>query len=74
METRSNFTTGAVALPEALRNLRRKLGVSQQELARKLDTTQCSVSHWETASRRPQRLRRRLIAELCAEHGIIVAD
>ena len=52
--------------PEDVRALRRRLALSQQELARALGVRQQTVSDWETGLHSPQGASRRML-ELLAE-------
>jgi transcriptional regulator with XRE-family HTH domain len=45
----------------SLRKLRQRLGLSQQELARRLGVTRATVTCWENGTRRPSRLAERAI-------------
>ncbi len=42
--------------PPSLRKLRQRLGLSQQELARRLGVARASVTRWENGTRKPSRL------------------
>ena len=48
--------------------MRRRLGLTQGELARRLGTRQQTVSQWETGASRPRGMSRRLL-RLVAEQG-----
>jgi len=54
---------------EAVRRLRRTLGLTQGELAERLGTRQQTVSDWETGTRAPQRLSRRMLRMVAEESG-----
>lgn len=61
------------AVPMSLRvlNLRKKLGLTQQELAERLGVTQATVNRWEREKKHPSPLAEHLLAELeaAAEAG-----
>ena len=46
---------------EGVRGLRAHLGVSQAELADRVGTRQQTISEWETGTRAPRRMSRRLL-------------
>lgn len=51
--------------------LRREHGLSQSELAAKLDIDETAVSHWETGHSAPNRSRLHLVAEI---FGVTVGE
>ena len=48
-------------LPEDVQRLRASLGLSQAELAERVGTRQQTISEWETGTRAPRRMSRRLL-------------
>lgn len=54
-------------LPQLLKSLRKKLGLSQEELAQKLGVSFTSVNRWENQQTKPSKLARRQIEALCKE-------
>ena len=54
-------------LPNLLKSLRKKLGLSQEELAQKLGVSFTSVNRWENQQTKPSKLARRQIETLCKE-------
>ena len=54
-------------LPQLLKSLRKKLGLSQEELAQKLGVSFTSVNRWENEQTKPSKLARRQIETLCKE-------
>ena len=54
-------------LPKLLKTLRKKLGLSQEELAQKLGVSFTSVNRWENQQTKPSKLARRQIEALCQE-------
>lgn len=53
----------------AVRRLRAHLGVTQDELAGRLGTRQQTVSEWETGTRAPRRMARRLLQLVAEQSG-----
>lgn len=49
---------------QEIKELRKKHGMTQQELADKLGVHQVTVARWETARKRPSQLARRELARL----------
>jgi DNA-binding transcriptional regulator YiaG len=47
--------------PDMIREMRGKLGITQQMLAKRLGTYQKTISHWETGAKKPDRLYRMLL-------------
>ena len=54
-------------LPKLLKSLRKKIGLSQEELAQKLGVSFTSVNRWENEQTKPSKLARRQIETLCKE-------
>ena len=54
-------------LPQLLKSLRKKLGLSQEELAQKLGVSFTSVNRWENQQTKPSKLAKRQIEMLCKE-------
>jgi transcriptional regulator with XRE-family HTH domain len=52
-----------------LRKIRRRLGLSQQQLARRLGVARPTVTRWENGTRRPSR-----IAKLALDHIVEAKD
>jgi DNA-binding transcriptional regulator YiaG len=57
--------------PEAIIWMRKRLGLTQSQMGRRIGAGQHMVSYWETGARRPSRLYRQLLA---AMHNGIVRD
>lgn len=55
---------------EAVRYLRRQLGMTQEELAQSLGITVGTVSRWEKGRFRPSRLARALIIDFARTHNL----
>jgi DNA-binding transcriptional regulator YiaG len=56
--------------PEAVQRLRARLGLSQAELAARVGTRQQTISEWETGTRAPRRMSRRLLRLVAEEAGV----
>lgn len=54
-------------LPKLLKSLRQQLGLSQEELAKRLGVSFTSVNRWENQQTKPSKLARRQIEALCKE-------
>lgn len=57
---------------EAVRRLRSKLGLTQEELAHALGITVGTVNRWENGRFRPSKLARSTIQEFARKHGVIL--
>ena len=55
---------------ERVKELRRKKGWAQEDLARKIDVSLSTVQRWEGQGAKPTRLARRELARLFKEAGI----
>jgi putative transcriptional regulator len=54
-------------LSKLLKTLRKKIGLSQEELAQRLGVSFTSVNRWENEQTKPSKLARRQIEKLCKE-------
>ena len=57
-------------LREKVKELRKKKGWAQEDLARKIDVSLSTVQRWEGQGAKPTRLARRELARLFQEAGI----
>ena len=57
-------------LSERVRELRKKKGWAQEDLAREIDVSLSTVQRWEKHGAKPTRLARRELARLFQEAGI----
>jgi len=48
-------------LPELVKEVRRQLGISQEDLARELGVSFATVNRWENGKSKPSKLARKLI-------------
>jgi DNA-binding transcriptional regulator YiaG len=60
----------AEQMGDAVRSLRRQLGMTQEELAQSLGITVGTVSRWEKGRFRPSRLARALIIQFARAHNL----
>ena len=60
--------------PEAVQRLRDYLDVSQAELAARVGTRQQTISEWETGTRAPRRMSRRLLHLVAEASGFYEAN
>jgi DNA-binding transcriptional regulator YiaG len=56
--------------PERVQRLRADLGLSQAELAARVGTRQQTISEWETGTRAPRRMSRRLLRMVAEASGL----
>lgn len=56
--------------PRSVQQLRARLGLSQAELAERVGTRQQTISEWETGTRAPRRMSRRLLRMVAEASGI----
>ena len=61
-------------LKDKVRQLRRKKGWTQEELAREINVSLSTVQRWEKKGGRPTRLARRELVKLFQRVGIEVVD
>ena len=57
-------------LSEKVREMRKKMGWAQEDLARELDVSLSTVQRWESKGAKPTRLARRELKRLFKEAGI----
>lgn len=57
-----------------VRDLRRRLGMTQEELAHALGITVGTVNRWENGRFRPSKLARATIAEFARRHGVVLKE
>jgi putative transcriptional regulator len=57
-------------IPALIKDVRRQLGLSQEELAHALGVSFATVNRWENGRAIPSRLARRQIEQLCREKNI----
>lgn len=55
---------------ERVKDIRRQLGISQEELAQALGVSFASVNRWENGKTTPSKLARRQLDQLCKEKNI----
>lgn len=55
---------------DEVQRLRAHLGVTQAELAARIGTRQQTISEWETGTRAPRRMARRLLRMVAEESGL----
>jgi transcriptional regulator with XRE-family HTH domain len=60
-----------MTLPEAIRLLRKKVGLSQADLAKRIDTTTFTISRWETGRREPNSAAMRKLAKVAEDGGFL---
>ena len=57
-------------LSENVKELRKRMGWAQEDLARQIDVSLTTVQRWESKGAKPTRLARRELARLFQEAGI----
>jgi putative transcriptional regulator len=57
--------------PELVKDVRRQLGLSQEELAHELGVSFATVNRWENGKTIPSKLARRQIENLCRDKNIV---
>jgi DNA-binding transcriptional regulator YiaG len=57
-------------LQEKVRELRRRMGWSQEDFAREIDVSLSTVQRWEGKGARPSRLARKALKKVFQEAGI----
>ncbi len=55
---------------EALKEIRAKLGITQEELAHSIHVTFNSVNRWENNKSNPNKMARALLTGFCEKNGI----
>ena len=65
---------GTPGAPQSIRDMRNRLGMTQEEFAHAIAVTASTVNRWENAHAVPSRLARRAIDELMTRRGLSPAD
>jgi DNA-binding transcriptional regulator YiaG len=55
---------------EKVRCIRKKLKISQEDLARSLNVSYATVNRWENAKTKPSRMAKAALNEICEKHNI----
>lgn len=61
-------------MADFIRDLRRRLGMTQEEFAHALGITVGTVNRWENGRFRPSKLARATLAEFARRHGLPLND
>ena len=56
--------------PKIIKTIRKKLFITQSELASKIDVSFASVNRWEQGHHEPTMKAKRKLAEICKENNI----
>ncbi|MEA4969250.1 MAG: helix-turn-helix transcriptional regulator [Candidatus Pelethousia sp.] len=59
-----------MALSEILKEIRRQLGITQEQLAHDLSISFSTISRWENDHTSPSRLAKIRLLEYCSDHDI----
>ena len=57
-------------IEEAIKQIRKELGYTQNDLAIKMHITSTTVSRWESGRSKPGRLAMSVLADICKEKGV----
>jgi len=60
--------------PVAVKMVREKMGLSQEDLARSLGVSFASINRWENGKTRPNKLAKTVFIAFCEKNGIIITD
>ena len=63
-------STGSPAGPQSIRELRTRLGLTQEEFAHAIAVTVSTVNRWENAHAEPSKLSWKAIDEVASRHGV----
>ena len=55
---------------QKVRYVRKKLNISQEDLARALNVSYATINRWENSKNKPVRMAQAAFADFCAKHGI----
>jgi len=59
-----------MSLDEIIKNIRKELNITQEQLARDLDISYATLNRWENGHNIPNRLTRKAIAAYCSKKGM----
>ena len=57
--------------PEKVRFVRRKLSMSQEDLARELNVSFSTINRWENEKTKPIKMAKAVFSDFCIKHNII---
>jgi putative transcriptional regulator len=60
-------------IPALVKEVRRKLGLSQEELAHGLGVSFATINRWENGKSSPSKLARRLFEQFCRQHDLEIS-
>ena len=59
-----------MTIDEILKEIRKTLNISQEQLARELKISFTTINRWENGRRKPSQLAKMRLSEYCADNGI----
>jgi putative transcriptional regulator len=65
--------TGNQDVPALVKEVRRQLGLSQEELAHGLGVSFATINRWENGKTSPSKLARRLFEQFCQQHDLEIS-
>lgn len=60
--------------PYAVKIVRKKMGMSQEELARALNVSFATINRWENGKSHPNKLTKNVFITFCEQNGILTRD
>lgn len=60
-----------MSFSEEVKNVRQKLGISQEELAHEVGVSFATVNRWENGNYKPSRLAKKAFEDFCIQKGIV---
>jgi len=60
-------------IPALVKEVRRQLGMSQEELAHGLGVSFATVNRWENGKTSPSKIARRLFEQFCRQHDLEIS-
>jgi DNA-binding transcriptional regulator YiaG len=61
-------------LPIAVKQLREKIGMSQEELARELNVSFVTINRWENGKTKPNKMAMEVFVRFCKKHGVDIEN
>lgn len=61
-------------VPDQVKDIRRQLGLSQEDLAHALGVSFATVNRWENGKTAPSKLARRQIERFCTDRGVALLN
>ena len=63
-----------MSFSDKVKEVRKQLGLSQEDLARELKISYATVNRWENGVNKPSKMAKRVFDEFCVAHNLLFND